>query len=85
MNKITNRPWLDLRSVIVAATSVVVIYMASVVFDRPIEWIFALWLSSLVAVVWMAIRIIQDPFTTDKTFDEYFYQDRDDIRRNRIE
>ena len=36
---------------------------------------------SMAALIWMAIRILRDPYSTDKTFDEQFYQDRDDIRR----
>lgn len=33
-------------------------------------------------MVWMVIRILKDPYFTDKTFDEQFYQDRDDLRRS---
>jgi hypothetical protein len=33
-------------------------------------------IASDIALVWM------DPCSTDKTFDEYFYQDRDDLHRN---
>jgi len=25
---------------------------------------------------------LTDPYSTDKTFDDYFYQDREDLRRN---
>lgn len=74
--------WLALKSVIAAATGIVVIYMMSILFELPIQWVFGLLLLSLVATVWMVIRILKDPYSTDKTFDEYFYQDREDIRRN---
>jgi hypothetical protein len=36
----------------------------------------------MAALVWITIRILKDPYTTTKTLDEYFCQDRDDIRRN---
>ena len=74
--------WLALESVIAVATGVAVIYMMSVLFELPVQWISGLFLSSMAATVWMVIRILKDPYSTDKTFDEYFYQDREDIRRN---
>ena len=76
---------MGLRSVIAIAASVTVLYMASVVLDRPIESLIVLWLASDAAIVWMAIRILKDPYSTDKTFDEYFYMDREDIRRTGTE
>jgi len=39
-------------------------------------------LSSIVTRVWMAVRILKDPNISGKIFDEYFYQDREDICRN---
>jgi len=42
-------------------------------------------LSSVVTWVWMAVRILKDPNFTGKTFDDYFYQDREDICRNEKE
>jgi hypothetical protein len=62
--------------------SVTVIHMVNVAIDAPIELLAALWLASDVAIVWKAIRILKGPYTTDKTFDECFYRDREDIRRN---
>ena len=54
----------------------------SILFGLPLVSILGLLLSFMVASVWMVIRILKDPYTTDKTFDEYLYQDRPDIRRN---
>jgi len=85
MSKLTRRPWFGLRSVIAIAASVTVIYMASVVMDRPVESLIVLWLAADLGIVWMAIRILKDPYSTDKTFDEYFYEDREDIRRSEPE
>jgi hypothetical protein len=75
------RKGLALGSVIAAAAGGTVIYMASVLTEAPPQWIFGLCLSSMTALVWMVVRILKDPYTTAKTFDKYFYQDRDDIRR----
>lgn len=73
---------LALRSVITVTGSITLIYMISILFGLPLGLILGLLLSSMVATVWMVIRILKDPYTTDKTFDDYFYQDRPDIRRN---
>jgi hypothetical protein len=78
----TKPPWLGLGSVIVVAANATMIYLMSILFGLPLGWILGLLLSSMVAAVWMVIRILKDPYSTDKVFDEYFYQDRPDIRRN---
>ena len=77
--------WLTLESVIAVAASLTVIYQMSVLFELQLELILGLYLLSTVATLWMAVRILKDPFSTDKTFDEYFYLDREDIRRNGTE
>ena len=85
MNTRSKPPWLALGPVIAGVASITMIYLMSIVFGPPSEWILGLVLSSMVATVWMVIRIIRilkDPYSTDQTFDEYFYQDRSDIRRN---
>jgi len=71
-----------LVSVIVVTASVAMIYMMSILSGLPFGWILGLLLLSMVTTVWMVIRILKDPYSTDKTFDEYFYQDRPDLRRN---
>jgi hypothetical protein len=78
----TKSPWLMLVSVIVVTASVAMIYMMSILSGLPFGWILGLLLLSMVTTVWMVIRILKDPYSTDKTFDEYFYQDRPDLRRN---
>ena len=78
----TKPRWLTLRAVIVVTASVTIIYMMSILLALPVRWILGLQLSAMVATVWMVIRILKDPYVTNKTFDEYFYQDRPDLRRN---
>jgi len=73
--------WLAMETVIAVAAGATVSYLLSILFDMPLALILGLYLSATVAALWMVIRILKDPYTTNKTFDEYFYQDRDDIRR----
>ena len=75
------RHGISLVGVIGISAAISVIYLISVVGRAP--WVVTLSLLGLawVAIVWMAIRILKDPYSTDKTFDEQFYLDRYDLRR----
>jgi len=75
-------PRANLGWVIGVAAGVTLMYMTTILLDLGLEWIFGLWLASSAALLWMVIRILKDPYSTDKTFDDYFYQDREGIRRN---
>jgi len=79
------RQFSTLGTVIATAAGLTAFYLFSILFDLRLELILGLYLSSTVATLWMAVRILKDPYSTDKTFDEYFYQDRDDIRRSGTE
>lgn len=68
-----------LEAVIGIAAACAIICGLSIVFGFPIQVIFSLCLTAMIALIWMTIRILKDPFTTTKTFDEFFYQDREDI------
>jgi hypothetical protein len=72
---------LTLGPVVAVATAIVLIYQLSLLVGVPDGMILGLAFSAMLATVWMAIRILKDPYTTDKTFDDYFYQDREDLRR----
>ena len=72
---------LKLNSVIIMATSAAVAYLIAISLNVRLDWIYALYGLSAGACIWMALRILKDPYSTDKTFDDYFYQDRPDIRR----
>jgi hypothetical protein len=73
---------LDLKSVIATATGLAGVYVCSILFSCPLPWILTLLVAADLALVWMVIRILKDPFTTNNTFDQYYYQDREDLRRN---
>lgn len=72
---------LKLKWVIISASSLVVMYLTGILLNVPLKWIYALYGLSIGALVWMTFRILKDPYTTDRTFDDFFYQDRPDIRR----
>ena len=74
-----------LESVIGLAIGASVLYLLTILVAMPVPVIFALSFSSMLAIVWMTIRILKDPFSTQKTFDDYFYQDRDDLRPTKAE
>jgi hypothetical protein len=84
MNTKRTPPWQAVGPVIRVTTGIVLFYLMSVLLHLPLGWILGLLLSSILATVWMVIRILKDTHPTDKTFDEYFYQDRPDLRRNTI-
>jgi hypothetical protein len=73
---------MSFKWVIAAAAVVTIIYLICMLLGFPSRSILALYGLSVFAYVWMVIRILKDPFSTDKTFDELFYQDRDDLRRS---
>jgi hypothetical protein len=70
-----------LERVITTATGLAVLYLVGILWTLPLVWICALCSMSLGACIWMVVRILKDPWSIDRTFDNYFYQDRPDIRR----
>ena len=72
---------LSLASVIGVAAGVNLTCLISILAGAPITWILGLLFLSNIALVWMVVRILKDPYSTGKTFDEYFYQDRPELRR----
>lgn len=85
MSRDVKRHQISLELVIGVASALAMIYVMSILFELPVACILCLFLSSLIALVWMVIRILKDPYSTDKTFDEYFYLDRPDLRRHGTE
>lgn len=73
------RPFFKLETVILAVGGVVVVYLLSILLDFRVELILGLFLLSISATLWMVFKILKDPYSTEKTFDDYFYQDRDDL------
>lgn len=70
-----------LKWVIGTASGVVLAYLIGICLNLPFQWVYALYGLSVGATIWMVLRILKDPYSTDKTFEDYFYLDRPDIRR----
>jgi len=75
------RHWLTLEAMIGVAATCMVVYMMSLILELRLECILGFYIASTLSTLWMAYRILTEPYTTNKTFDEYFYEDREDIRR----
>lgn len=73
---------ISLETVIASAGALALVYALSILFGLRLEIILCLYTAATAAMLWMVFRILKDPVSTDKTFDEYFYQDREDIRRS---
>lgn len=74
---------LSLGLVIGLAAGLSVIYVVSVMLQSSATLAFGLCALAILATAWMAIRILKDPDSTDKSFDDEFYQDREDLQRKR--
>jgi hypothetical protein len=73
---------LSLTSVMVVTVVLVMALFMCLQSDLAWGWILGLGLAATIAPIWLAIRILKDPFAPDTTFDEAFYSDRPDLRRN---
>lgn len=76
--------WFSLKTMIMVAAMLTMSYLLSIILNVELGLILALYFSATIATLWMTVRILKDPYSTDKTFDEYFYADREDLRRNRM-
>ena len=75
------RQRLSLGLVIGLAAGITLVYLMSVMLQASTTLVFGLSALAILAIAWMAIRILKDPHPTGKTFDDEFYQDREDLRR----
>jgi hypothetical protein len=67
---------------VIGSTAVIsLVYVMSLVMGLQDKIIWGLLGMACVAILWMVIRILKDPYTSDKKFDDQFYADRDDLRR----
>jgi len=63
--------------VISLTSGVVLVYVISTTLPVQLSLILLLFLLSSGLLFYMVIRILKDPVSTDRTFDDYFYQDAD--------
>jgi hypothetical protein len=75
--------WLSLQTAIAGTSGLAVVYLTSLVLGAPLSVVLCLLWLAMIATVFMVLRILKDPYSTDKTFDDYFYSDREDLRPRR--
>jgi len=73
---------MSLKTVIITSGSLTLLYLLSLLLELPFILVLGLLLASIASLPYMAVRILKDPYSTPKTFEEYFYQDREDLRRS---
>ena len=72
---------LELKWVVILTTTVAVVYLLGLLLGVDFALVCVLYLLSLSTCIWMVLHILKEPYTTDKSFEDYFYMDRPDIRR----
>jgi hypothetical protein len=68
------------HSAISWATGILLVYVVFASLPVPFMLVFALFLIATAVFLWMVITILKDPRPSNRTFEEYFYEDSD-IRR----
>lgn len=56
------------------ATGILLLLAIMAVMDFPFNWIFYVTVAGQIIVVYMVYKVLTDPYSTDKTFDD-FYED----------
>lgn len=79
--KLIKRPPWGIGRLIGITAMVTAAFLASLALAERADVIFGLLGLVFTATVWMVIRILKAPYCPHQTFDEQFYQDRDDLRR----
>ena len=61
-------------------TLYLILYVVLIQFGAPYPLITAVFTLSPFLIIWMVFRVLRDPVSTSRTFDDYFYQDADIAR-----
>lgn len=67
---------------VLLATTYAVLYQFTPYAGLPDQAIILLFILSPIPVLWMAYKILKNGIPSQRTFEEYFYEDTD-YRRNR--
>ncbi len=70
--------WLDMKEIqfpISLTSSALLLYVVFTYFNMPYALVFTLFLVVNVLFIWMIIRILKDGKPSEKSFDDYFYED----------
>ena len=70
-----------IRFPIISVTLFMLIYNALPFLGASPDWVIALFIISPFPVIWMIYRILKDGTPSNKTWDDYFYEDHA-YRRN---
>lgn len=73
----------DFRVATWLTTFALFIYTFLIAAEIRTALISVIFVLSPVLIIWMVITVLTDSFETDKTFDDYFYQDKE-IRRTPV-
>lgn len=73
------------ESLAITITTVLLItYCALGTLQANYTFMFIIFILLHFLAIWMVIAILKSPVKTDMTFDEHFYQDKPELRRNFI-
>ena len=61
-------------------TAVLIIYVFFSQMNVPYSWVMSLFLLVNGLFIWMIIRILKDGNPSEKSFDDYFYEDFEEKR-----
>lgn len=65
----------SLGACISVTSAVVLVYVITSTLPVAFPVVFWLFLLSQGLLIWMVIRILKDPWKSDKTFETHFYED----------
>ena len=71
-----------IKAPITITTIIVLGYAFSTRLEISYSLIFFLFMLANVALIWMVYKILKDGEPSEKSFDEYFYEDREDLKRS---
>ncbi len=71
-----------IKKPIIFASVLVLAYTLASQLNIPYTLIFILFLLANAAFIWMVVKILKSGEPSDKSFDDYFYEDREDLRRS---
>jgi hypothetical protein len=68
---------------VISVSGFAIFYQLTPYFGFPDQTIMALFIIAPLPVIWMAFKILKNGIPSQRTFDEYFYDDVD-YKRNKI-
>ena len=71
-----------IKAPIAITTIILVVYSFSTQLDISYSIIFTLFIIANAVFLWMVFKILKDGQPSEKSFDDYFYEDREDLKRS---